>query len=202
MTRIIGLTGGIATGKSTVSNILRENGIPIIDADQLTRRLQQPGSVGLKRLAAEFGQQVVQPDGQLDRQRLGQRVFSDPSSRRKLDQVMQPLIREAVADQLAIFKRQQVPAVVLDFPLLFEAHYDQDCDYIIVVAVNRQTQLQRLMARNGYSKQEAEERITAQMPLERKIQRADRVIDNSGSLDSTRKQVAQFINALKSKNLC
>lgn len=202
MTKIIGLTGGIATGKSTVSNILRENGIPIIDADQLTRRLQRPGSAGLKRLAAEFGQQVIRPDGQLDRQQLGQQVFDDPSDRQKLDGIMQPLIREAVTDQLAIFKRQQVPAVVLDFPLLFEAHYDQDCDYIVVVAVNPPTQLQRLMARNGYSKREAEERIAAQMPLKQKMRLADRVIDNNGPLKSTKEQVAQFINDLKSKNLC
>lgn len=197
MTKIIGLTGGIASGKSTVSNLLKAAGFPIVDADLIARQVQQPGSTGLDRLAAAFGAQIIGPDGQLDRSQLGRQVFGDDQARRRLDAIMQPLIRDAIWDSVDSLKRAGAPAVILDVPLLFEQHYDQDCDYVVVVAVDPATELQRLMARNHYSKEAASARIAAQMPLKEKIRRADRVIDNNGSLEETRRQVAQLVEDLR-----
>ncbi|MFQ9706589.1 MAG: dephospho-CoA kinase [Limosilactobacillus pontis] len=197
MTRIIGLTGGIASGKSTVSNLLRQAGLPIVDADQVARQVQRPGSVALDKLAAIFGQGVIAPDGNLNRQRLGQLVFADPTARHKLDRVMQPLIRDAIWQAVANFKRQGVANVVLDVPLLFEEGYDTDCDMVVVVWVSPITELCRLMARNGYSKAAAQARIAAQLPLSTKMARADVVINNDGSLEQTRRQVAQLVEDLQ-----
>lgn len=197
MTRIIGLTGGIASGKSTVSNLLRQAGLPIVDADQVARQVQRPGSVALDKLAAIFGQGVIAPDGNLNRQRLGQLVFADPTARHKLDRVMQPLIRDAIWQAVANFKRQGVANVVLDVPLLFEEGYDTDCDMVVVVWVSPATELCRLMARNGYSKAAAQARIAAQLPLSTKMVRADVVINNDGSLEQTRRQVAQLVEDLQ-----
>ena len=197
MTRIIGLTGGIASGKSTVSNLLRQAGLPIVDADQVARQVQRPGSVALDKLAAIFGQGVIAPDGNLNRQRLGQLVFADPTARHKLDRVMQPLIRDAIWQAVANFKRQGVANVVLDVPLLFEEGYDTDCDMVVVVWVSPITELCRLMARNGYSKAAAHARIAAQLPLSTKMARADVVINNDGSLEQTRRQVAQLVEDLQ-----
>lgn len=200
--KIIGLTGGIASGKSLVSNILRQTGWPIIDADQVTRQLQEPGAVGLKKIAAYFGQQMIKDDGNLNRAKLGRQVFAHPKERAQLNQIMQPLIRERVAEQLQQFQRQQVPYVVLDFPLLFEAHYAEDCDLIVVVAVRPAVQLQRLMERNGYSKQEALNRINAQLPLAEKVAQADVIIDNNGSKETTKQQVATLVDKLTNNQLC
>lgn len=198
MTRIIGLTGGIASGKSTVSNLLRQAGMPIVDADQVTRQVQRPGSTALDKVAAAFGHQVIQPDGSLDRARLGQRVFTDQTARQELNLIMQPLIRDAIWQAVETFKKQGVPNVILDIPLLYEQHYDEDCDLVVVVTVSPETELQRLMARNHYSAAEARARIAAQMPLSTKAARADVVIDNDGGMAQTRRQVAQLVEHLQS----
>lgn len=198
MTRIIGLTGGIASGKSTVSNLLRQAGVPIVDADQVTRQVQRPGSPALDKLAAAFGNQIIQSDGNLDRAQLGKRVFADAAARQELNQIMQPLIRDAIWQAVDTLKKQNVPNVILDLPLLYEQHYDEDCDLVVVVTVSPETELRRLMARNHYSAAEAKERIAAQMPLSQKVARADVVIDNDASLEQTRRQVAQLVEHLQS----
>ena len=197
MTRIIGLTGGIASGKSTVSNLLRQAGLPIIDADQVARQVQRPGSPALDKLVAAFGHEIIAPDGHLDRKRLGQQVFADPAARQELDRIMQPLIRDAIWQAVENFKKQGVANVILDVPLLFEAGYDDDCDLVVVVRVSPATELQRLMARNGYSKTAAQARIAAQLPLSTKVAKADVVIDNNGGLEQTRRQVAQLVEDLQ-----
>lgn len=199
MTRIIGLTGGIASGKSTVSNLLRQAGLPIVDADQVTRQVQRPGSSALDKLAAAFGQQIIQPDGNLNRVQLGKRVFADTAARQELNQIMQPLIRDAIWQAVDTLKKQNVPNVILDVPLLYEQHYDEDCDLVVVVTVSPETELRRLMARNHYSAAEARARIAAQMPLSEKVARADVVIDNDASLEQTRRQVAQLVEHLQNK---
>ncbi|MDD6432131.1 MAG: dephospho-CoA kinase [Lactobacillaceae bacterium] len=199
MTRIIGLTGGIASGKSTVSNLLRQAGLPIVDADQITRQVQRPGSTALNKLAAAFGNQIIQPDGNLNRVQLGKRVFADTAARQELNQIMQPLIRDAIWQAVDTLKKQNVPNVILDVPLLYEQHYDEDCDLVVVVTVSPETELRRLMARNHYSAAEARARIAAQMPLSEKVARADVVIDNDASLEQTRRQVAQLVEHLQNK---
>ncbi|WP_288658214.1 dephospho-CoA kinase [uncultured Limosilactobacillus sp.] len=197
MTKIIGLTGGIASGKSTVSALLRQAGIPVIDADQVARQVQRPGSVALDKLAAAFGPAIIAPDGSLNRQQLGQRVFDDPAARQELDRIVQPLIKDTIWQAVDNLRRQGVANVVLDVPLLFEAGYDTDCDLVVVVRVSPATELRRLMARNGYSRAAAQARIAAQLPLNVKVAKADVVIDNDGSREETRRQVAQLVEDLR-----
>lgn len=193
MTKVIGLTGGIASGKSTISNIFKEVGWPVIDADQVARQVVMPGSLGLAQIASRFGSQVLQPDGTLDRATLGRMVFDDPQNLSDLDQIEHPLIMAAIDKQLAGFKKQGLPVVVLDVPLLFETGMDQECDLTVLAVVDRKTQLERLMKRDHCSKAAALKRINAQMSLEEKMRRADVTIDNNGSLAQTRLQVAKLV---------
>ena len=193
MTKVIGLTGGIASGKSTISNIFKEVGWPVIDADQTARQVVMPGSLGLAQIVSRFGSQVLQPDGTLDRATLGSMVFDDPQNLSDLDQIEHPLIMAAIDQQLAGFKKQGLPVVVLDVPLLFETGMDQECDLTVLAVVDRKTQLERLMKRDHCSKAAALKRINAQMPLEEKMRRADVTIDNNGSLAQTRLQVAKLV---------
>lgn len=201
MTKVIGLTGGIASGKSTVSNMLRTIGWPIIDADLIAHQIVEPGSRGLSMIVERFGAEILQPDGSLNRRRLGQLVFNDAHALQDLNAIEHPLIIETIDQQLASFKKQQVPVVVLDVPLLFEVGLDQECDLVVVVAVDPSTELKRLMERNHYSKAEAQSRIAAQMPLTEKKRRADVVIDNSGTLEQTRAQVALLVKKAVTPNL-
>ena len=193
MTKVIVLTGGIASGKSTISNIFKEVGWPVIDADQTARQVVMPGSLGLAQIVSRFGSQVLQPDGTLDRATLGSMVFDDPQNLSDLDQIEHPLIMAAIDKQLAGFKKQGLPVVVLDVPLLFETGMDQECDLTVLAVVDRKTQLERLMKRDHCSKDAALKRINAQMPLEEKMRRADVTIDNNGSLAQTRLQVAKLV---------
>lgn len=199
MTKIVGLTGGIATGKTTVSNILRQAGIPVIDADQVARQVQTPDSVGLTRIVKVFGPKVLLPTGELNRPALAKIVFNDKEALKKLNEILQPLIYDAIFAQADTLKKQEIPLVVLDVPLLFEQHYDEDCDYVVVVYTDPQTQLKRLMARGHCSKEEAQARIAAQMPLSEKEARADFKINNNGDQVAFQKQVASLINQLKAK---
>lgn len=196
MTQVVGLTGGIASGKSTVSGLLGQVGFPIIDADLVAHRLQQPGQPGFERLVERFGRSILTMDGSLDRQRLGQFVFNNQDARNQLNQVMQPLIRETIMGQLTGFTKAAVPVVILDVPLLFEQGYDEDCDLVVVVTVDKATQLARLMKRDGLSQAAAQARVAAQMPLNEKAARADIVIDNNGDDNHLRQQVAQLVKRL------
>lgn len=199
MTKVVGLTGGIASGKSTVSQMLSQVGLPIVDADQVAHRLQRPGQLGLTELVDQFGRGILTPDGHLNRGGLGKMAFSDASVRHQLNAIMQPLIRETIMDQLAAFKKQDIPFVILDAPLLFEQGYDQECDLIVVVTVSHDRQVYRLMSRNGYSKPVAEQRIATQWPLVKKVRQADVVINNDGSLDELRRQVAKLVDYLRAE---
>lgn len=197
MTKIVGLTGGIATGKTTVSNILRQAGIPVIDADQVARQVQAPASVGLTRIVKLFGPKVLLPTGELNRPALATIVFNDKEALNKLNEILQPLIYDAIFSQANTLKKQGISLVVLDIPLLFEQHYDKDCDYVVVVYTDPQTQLKRLMARDNYSEEDAQARIDAQMPLSEKEAQADFKINNNGDQAMLQKQVASLINQLK-----
>lgn len=201
MTKLIGLTGGIATGKSTVSTLLRLSGYPVIDADQVVRQLQAAHSKGLERLTAVFGSGILNADQTLNRQALGSLVFSDQTKLAKLNMIMQPLIREEIWRQVKNYQKQQIPYVILDAPLLFEENYTDECDLVVVVATDHQIQVQRLMKRNGYSQTEAEQRIDSQMPLAKKKQLADIVIDNNGSKEELKRQVAGLIDQMHNNKL-
>lgn len=201
MTKLVGLTGGIASGKSTVSNLLRLSGYPIIDADEIVRQLQTVHSKGLDRLTGVFGNQILNPDQSLNRRALGEIVFSDPAKLAQLNSIMQPLVREEIWRQIKIYQSQGLPYVILDIPLLFETHYAEDCDIVIVVSVSPKIQLQRLIHRDHYPEDQAKERITAQMPLTEKVQLADVVINNDGTEEELKRQVAKLVEQMHNKML-
>lgn len=195
--RVIGLTGGIASGKSLVSRLLRELGALVIDADQIAREVVEPGKPAYHSILREFGNQVLNPDGSLNRQALGRLVFSDPRKLERLNQITHPLIIAEIQKLLKSY-RLLFPekAVVLDAPLLYEAGLESIVDEVWVVYVDYPTQLQRLMERDGLTREEARRRIEAQLPLEEKVKRADRVIDNRGTPEETALQVRKLWNEI------
>ncbi|MGY5338787.1 dephospho-CoA kinase [Levilactobacillus spicheri] len=198
MTEVWGLTGGIATGKSTVSEWLRQAGIPIIDADTLARVVVAPGTPGLQAIATTFGSEYLQADGTLDRHRLGQLVFHHPDQLERLDAITTPLIQAEIRRYLADYRAQRVPVVVIDAPTLFEVGYLQHLvDHIMVVATSAPHQKARLMARNQLSAADAQARIDRQWPLDRKVALADVVIDNDGDITQTRQQVVKWLDTNK-----
>lgn len=196
MTTVLGLTGGIATGKSTVSAWLKAWGYLIVDADVIARQVVASGTPGLAQITAAFSKQVLQADGSLDRRALGQLVFHDETQRQRLMQITAPLIHKEILAQRQAGIDRQVPLVVLDIPLLFETDYQQYTDVTWVVSVDRVTQQQRLMQRNGLTAAAANARIDSQWSLARKRQLADVVIDNNGSLAETQAQVRSALAQL------
>lgn len=191
--KIIGLTGGIACGKSTVSKALRALGACIIDADALAHELSQPNQALFNAYVQRFGMAIVTPGGTLDRAAIARLIFTDPTMRAEVEQISHPLIRRAVEERLRMAEKEQKRAAVLDVPLLFEAGWDALADEVWVVALPPEEQLARLLARDKtMSEGEARARIAAQMPLAEKCARADVVIDNSGTKEETRKYIGKL----------
>lgn len=193
MSLVLGLTGGIASGKSTVSHWLAEYGYPIVDADVIARQVVAPGTIGLRQLATLFSPAILTADGALDRQNLGRIVFADRRQLAQLTAITGPLIRQEINRQLVALKHAKKELIVLDVPLLFEGHYQQNADLTMVVYVDGSTQLQRLMIRNHLDEVAAKQRIASQWPLIAKRQMADIVIDNNDSLAATKQQVVKFL---------
>ena len=191
--RVIGLTGGIASGKTTVSNLFKVSGVPVIDADLVARQVVEKGTVGLTALVNHFGEVILNTDGTLNRMELGKRMFSDEAIRREVNDILQPLIRKEITARVKAYKDQGKPLIVLDIPLLFEMNYENLCDDIIVVAVSVETQIARMEKRNGYTRQEALERIQSQMPLEEKVKKASIVWSNEGTLQELEQKVHQWL---------
>lgn len=194
----IGLTGGIATGKSTVSALLRQAGFPIVDADIVAREVVEPGTPTLEKIKLAFGPGIID-NGVLDRRKLGQIVFEDGAQLKKLNDIVQPAISSAMADKINFWRLQNVPILVLDVPLLFERDYDKNklVDKIIVVTASEEIQLSRLENRDQLSNMEARNRVKAQLPMTQKIARADYVIDNNGRIEELQEQVAVLIKKIK-----
>src|SRR4028119_238274 len=192
MKRIIGLTGGIGTGKTTVSNYLASrHQLPVLDADIYAREAVQLGSPILSEIIKRYGSSVQLPDGTLNRKRLGEIVFSNPSERLWLEQQIHPYVRDRL---LAELDPLTVPTVVLVVPLLFEAGMTDLVTEIWVVYCSYQQQLERLMQRNGLSLEQAEARINSQMPIQEKCDRADVILDNSSTPEALLKQVDTALN--------
>lgn len=192
----VGLTGGIACGKSTVSGMLEARGAAIVDADRIARDVVLPGQPALQDIREAFGDDVLLADGTLNRKALGAVVFGDEAARRKLEAILHPRIRAEMARQMADWnEREPGRLVIVDIPLLYESGLDKRFDFeeILVVYVPRDVQLERLMKRDGLSSEAAEQRLDAQMPIERKKELADVVIDNSGSLEQTEAQVEAYL---------
>ena len=187
--RLIGITGSIACGKSTVSRELLRLGYPVIDGDELSRELTGPGGAAMSEIRSSFGNRFVLPDGSLNRKEMGILVFSDPLARQKLDRVMAPFLRKLTLQRIDEFRSYGVPLCFLDFPLLYEKGYDQYCDTVWCVWIPEELQLQRLMERDGYTRDEALSRMRAVMSSDEKADRSPVVIDNSGPVDDTLQQV-------------
>ena len=186
--RIIGLTGGIGSGKSTVSAMLRELGAVVIDADEGARAVVEPGRPALAEIVATFGPDILDPSGRLDRQRLADLVFHDEASRRRLNAITHPRVREWMAARMQEAATAGAEVVVLDIPLLFESGRDEDMKDVVLVWTPEEAQVTRAVAR-GASEADVRARMAAQMPLAEKRERARWVIDNSGSLEETRRRV-------------
>ncbi|PFT98420.1 dephospho-CoA kinase [Bacillus thuringiensis] len=189
MTVVIGLTGGIASGKSTVSEMFRELSIPVIDADVIAREVVEQGKPAYNKIVEVFGAEVLQQDGELDRPRLGSIVFYNEEKRLQLNKIVHPAVREEMNRKKEMYIKEGMQAVVLDIPLLFESKLTSPVDRILVVAVKPHTQLERLMKRNNFSEEEATARIQSQMPLEEKVKNADEVINNDGTIMGTKTQL-------------
>lgn len=191
---IIGLTGGIASGKSTVSRMLEERGAIIVDADRISREIVMPGSPVLQTIAEEFGAELILEDGTLDRKRLGAMIFADEHKRLRLNEIMHPPIRAEMQRRISEFEnRHPERLIVADIPLLYESNLQHMFPEVMVVYVPVSLQLERLMKRDGLTKEEAMARIRAQMPIEDKRRLADIVIDNSQDLEATSEQLDQFM---------
>ena len=198
---IAGLTGGIASGKSTVSRFLSDAGARIIDADKIAREVVKPGTPGYDAILSFFSRTILLPDGEIDRRRLGEIIFNDPDKKARLDAIVHPLVFERSAEMIAQIAAQSPDAVVImDIPLLLEAGMGSDLAEVIVVYVPENLQLERLMNRDGIDKQAAMARIRSQMPIEKKRKLATIVIDNSSTLSDSRKRALAVFNRLKQRS--
>ncbi|GMB07370.1 dephospho-CoA kinase [Thermolongibacillus altinsuensis] len=193
MVLTIGLTGGIASGKSTVAAMLRQLHIPVIDADEIARKATAIDGEAYEPIIRAFGKEILQKDGTIDRLKLGSIVFHDENKRKLLNEIVHPIVRKKMLQQKEVYIQQGKQTIVLDIPLLFESRLEHLVDRIIVVYVNEAIQLQRLMKRNGFSVEEAKARIRSQMPLEEKVKKADAIIDNNGTIEETQQQLHDLL---------
>lgn len=197
MTFVLGLTGGIASGKTTVSNHFKTLQIPVIDADIIARKVMEPGQAALQKVVAAFGQDILLADGTLNRKKLGEIVFTHPEKLEQLNKIVQKEIYTHILSEKEKFIMKGVPLIVLDIPLLFEAGYEDEVDEIMVVYTTHENQLKRLMKRNQLSEAEAQARIQSQLSLNVKKEKADSVIDNNGSVEKTLEQVDAWLSEQK-----
>ncbi|HEN8991131.1 TPA: dephospho-CoA kinase [Streptococcus agalactiae] len=195
MTKIIGLTGGIASGKSTVTKIIRESGFKVIDADQVVHKLQAKGGKLYQALLEWLGPEILDADGELDRPKLSQMIFANPDNMKISARLQNSIIRQELACQRDQLKQTE-EIFFMDIPLLIEEKYIKWFDEIWLVFVDKEKQLQRLMARNNYSREEAELRLSHQMPLTDKKSFASLIIDNNGDLITLKEQILDALQRL------
>jgi len=188
----VGLTGGIASGKSTVAKMFAKNGAHLIDFDELAHEVQEPEKPAWKEVVNHFGKRILQPDKKIDRVKLGKIVFADKEKLSELNNIVHPLVYQEWHARLEKICKKEKHAIVLsDIPLLFEGNMQHLFDLTMLVFIAPKEQIRRLMARNGVSKEEAGKRLKSQMPISEKISLADIVIDNEGSIPETEKRVGQ-----------
>ena len=187
--KIIGLTGGIASGKSTVATELRKQNVPVFDADEVSRNAVAKGSKGLALVAEAFGAEYLTADGEMDRAKISQLVFSDKEALKTLEGILHKIVWDEAEAFLAEAREQKAKLAVLDVPLLIETKWHERVDLVWLVAVSKEQQIKRAMIRSGMTEEEVKARIAAQMSLEDKKKFADVVLDNSGALEETLEQV-------------
>ena len=189
--KLVGLTGGVGSGKSTVAAMLRELGATVVDADEAAHAVYEPGTQGFAAVVREFGEKFVS-DGRIDRKRLGELVFKDAYARQRLNVIVHPLVREWMAARTAEAAERGAGVVVQDVPLLFENGLERLFPVVVLVWVPREVQIDRLVSGRGFSRERASEVIAAQMPIDEKRARAQHVIDNSGATELTLAQVQRL----------
>jgi dephospho-CoA kinase len=194
--KIVGLTGGIGTGKSTVSAMLRDLGATVIDADEATRAVQAAGSEGLRRIVAEFGDGILTAAGELDRARLADIAFNDPAARKRLNAIVHPLVRRWMAERQQEAVERGDPVVVMDIPLLFEARGAGAFETVVLVYAPDELALGRLVELRGMSEDAARARMAAQLPIEDKRRLATHVIENTADVEQLRRRVERVWRAL------
>lgn len=193
----IGLTGGIGSGKSTVAEILRDNGFDVVDADAVAREVTEKSGPGFDLVVRSFGKEVVNSQGQLDRRKLGEIVFADKKKLEKLEHLLHPLVKERVGKVRGELEKRGKKAAVYDVPLLFEKNMQDQFDKIIVVNCSVETQVKRTLKRGSLDEKEIRSRIAAQIPLSEKVKDADHVILNEGTPEDLRKQVDELAKKLR-----
>lgn len=195
MSTILGLTGGIASGKSTISNLFKERNIPIVDGDEVARKIMRAGQPVVKEIAETFGEDYLLDNGEINREKLGQTIFADKSKRAQLNQIVQGEIRNEIERQREKLLSEKHPLIVLDIPLLYEGGYEEMVDTVMVTYVDKETQFERLRKRNqDLSEEDAKNRIASQMPLAEKAKRANVFIDNNGTIEETIAQVEAWLD--------
>lgn len=195
--KVIGLTGGIGTGKSTVSSYLKEKEFAIVDADQIAREITAPGEPLLKELSEAFGTSLILQDGSLDRKALADIVFMNKEKKKKLDRMMHSRIIAEIENQVREYKRGAYRGIILDVPLLFETGLEKMCDETWLLTADRQVRIERVCLRDGASPADVERRIQNQMDDEEKKKRADKILDNSGERDVLLMQVDSLIQEMQ-----
>ncbi|HEY8853946.1 MAG TPA: dephospho-CoA kinase [Candidatus Dormibacteraeota bacterium] len=193
--KLVGLTGGVGSGKSTVAAMLRELGAEVVDADEASHAAYEPGTPGFAAVVRDFGEGYVRK-GRIDRKALGELVFKDPDARRRLNAIVHPLVRDWMAQRTAEALERGADVVVQDVPLLFENKLEELFPTVVLVWVPQEVQVERLVGGRGFTPERAREVIAAQIPIDEKRSRATHVIDNSGTKESTRVQVERVWRAL------
>lgn len=196
-TLIIGLTGSIASGKSTVAGMFTEFDLPVIDADKISRLVVEPGQQAYTDIVAVFGRDILLPDETIDRSKLGRIIFADKEKREQLNGIVHPAVRQKMLKERDHYIQKGYRCVVMDIPLLFESQLTHFVDTTMVVYVQELNQLNRLMNRNGFSEEEAYQRIQSQMSMDEKKELADIVLDNNGTIEQTYQQLKTYLQQEK-----
>lgn len=193
MTLVVGLTGSIASGKSTISSMFATFSVPVIDADKIAREVVIPGEKAYRKIVDVFGENVLFDDKTLNRKKLGSIIFADETKRNELNEIVHPAVREKMLSKRDSYIESGEKCVILDIPLLFESKLTHFVDKTLVVAVDEEVQLNRLMERDESTEQEAKQRIDAQIPISNKAKLADAVIDNNGTVEESLQQLETLL---------
>jgi len=186
----VGLTGGIGSGKSTVARFLGDKGAVHLDIDLVAHEVEKPGSPVWREIIAAFGTSILREDRSIDRDKLGKRVFQDPPARKLLNRIVHPAVYREWKKKLREIEAARKDVIIIsDIPLLIEAGWQKDVDLVLLVYISPDEQVRRIMKRNGLTREEALDRLRSQMPIDDKIPHADRIIDNGGNMDRTRREV-------------
>lgn len=196
MTYFLGLTGGIATGKSTADNFFKKRNIPIVDADQIAHELMSKGQASYETIVGHFGEKILAKSGEIDRQKLGAIVFGDKNQLKSLNELTHPLILNNMEEKIMQYQSKGIPLVILDIPLLFEDNLVHYCDATLLITAPFQLELSRLMTRNNLNREDAQKRIASQMPLSEKEKLADYVIENAGTVTDLENNLSSLLEKI------